>query len=401
VKTIEFKVPIFITLLFFIAIQSSFGQYYTSKHLTRGADTSEIYNSCQWYADENYVTWNGIFHSNDNGQTLTLQRKSKWVDEAGTIFGDSLPGALFKIPFHSPDTIGVSFDYGKTFETKYFNDIYFTTAGCMAGELYISSWGLYRGIEYGNNFTFQSVSDSFLLQEVGTLPGELYSFKVPYPTGPLRLAFSNDYGHNFTTSFINFPGILTFDECTLHRGTQPGELYFVVRINPDTVALYHSPDYGQTQEFKSYIFLTGCEIWYTAGRTPGSFYYIKREICGMWDHSCIWIYFSRDYGATYTTYFHELDSTFTGISEEKNIGDFEVFPNPATNMVTFKSVGLSSGNDSQIITYDYLGNKVLEGILLKGQSEITLDIRTLSPGLYCYTVIQNLNRKTGKLVVVR
>lgn len=50
--------------------------------------------------------------------------------------------------------------------------------------------------------------------------------------------------------------------------------------------------------------------------TPGSFYYARREICGstLFQHSCIWIYFSCDYGVTFITFYHELDSLYPGIA---------------------------------------------------------------------------------------
>ena len=193
-------------LFFNVSMSGSLFSQWSSRHMTRGADTAEIYLSCQWYADPSYITWNGIFHSTDNGQTLTMQRKSNFLVEAGLIFGDSVSGALYQIPFHSQDTFGVSYNYGVTFEKKYFNDIYFETAGCMAGELYLSGYGLFRGVDYGNNFTWQSAYDSLKLQDVGTLPGELYWLKSPV-RNPLKLAYSSDYGQTYSINDVILPGL--------------------------------------------------------------------------------------------------------------------------------------------------------------------------------------------------
>lgn len=388
-KTNFFYYPILLLLISILLTQSSFSQYYySSRHCTRGGDTAEIYISCQWYADANYITWNGIFHSADNGESLSVQRKTNFLVESGNIYGDSMSGALFQIPFHSQDTFGISFDYGMTFEKRYFNDIYDEAAGCMAGELYISGWGMYRGTDYGNNFTWLPAGDSLTLQDVGTLPGEVYCFKEVNEPRPIKLAYSNDFGQSFSVSFINIPGIPYFDECDLQRGTQPGELYFVIWIHYDSIALFHSFDYGQTLTFQSYMLYTTDEVLFTAGRTPGTFYYVRREICGTPPclHSCLWIYFSRDYGVTFTTYYHDLDSTYTGVSPKEIVPELKIYPNPATDRVTFRFGGKLPVGDSKITIYDLIGRPVAERILPKGQSQVTLDTRNLVAGLYCYRV---------------
>jgi len=390
-KAISLNRQVLVLLISFFLTPSSFSQLHnSSRHITRGGDTAEIYISCQWYADANYITWNGIFHSTDNGQSLSVQRKTNWLVECGNIYGDSMSGALFQIPFHSQDTFAISYDYGKTFEPKYFHIVPYSVAGCMAGETYTSSWGLYRGTDYGTTFTLQSIRDSLTLQEVGTLPGEVYCYKGP-PMRPLGLAYSNDYGQNFTVSFINIPGIPLYDECDLQRGTQPGELFFVIWKNVDTVALFHSFDYGQTLTFQSYMLYTRDELLYTAGRTPGTFYYVRRVIGGTPPclHSYLWIYFSRDYGVTFTTYYHDLDSTFTGVSSKVIVPELKIYPNHATNIVTFRFGGELPDCDSKITLYDLIGKPVAEGILPKGQLEITLDTRKLEAGLYCYGIISN------------
>jgi len=371
--------------------------------MTRGGDTAEIYLSCQWYADPNHITWNGIFHSTDNGQTLTMQRKTNFLVEAGLIFGDSAAGVLYQIPMSNQDSFGVSFDYGVTFDKKYFNDIYFETAGCMAGELYISGWGLYRGTDFGNVFTYQSAHDSLRLQEVGTLPCEVYWVKRN-SINPLKLAYSNDFGQTYSIITVSFPQMpIAFNYCDVHRGTEPGEIYFVVWQHYDTIALYHSFDYGHTVTFQSYMLQTWDEVFYTAGRTPGSFYYARREICGTPPclHSCLWIYFSRDYGETFTTYYHNLDSTLTGIGQKDIQHEITVFPNPVTDKLVFRFLGSIVTEKNEIRLYDAIGNLVNQGILRKGQTEVTLDIGSLSPGLYFYKILQNESRQTGKVIISR
>ena len=396
--------------LFFLMVHlfshsiSSHAQYYTNRYLTRGADTAEIYLSCQWYADVNYITWNGIFRSADNGKTLSVQRKTNFMIEGGTIFGDSVAGVLYQIPFIGQDTFGVSFDYGVTFEKRYFNDSYKRAAGCLAGELYISGWGLYRGTDFGNNFTWQSDNDSLQLRDVGTLPGELYSTQhAGY--NPLKLAYSNDYGQTFSITEIPLPGILPmYDECDIHRGTEPGELYITVWKNLDSIALFHSFDYGHTLELKNQIHFTSSEMWFTAGRTPGSFYYVHREICGTPPcyHSCIWIYFSRDYGVTFTTYFHNLDSVYTGVSSaQEGLAEPKVFPNPATNRVTFRLGEPLPEKSARVTLYDLFGKPVAEALLPQGASEITMDTQNLAAGIYFYEIALKQYTKKGKIIIIK
>jgi len=80
---------------------------------------------------------------------------------------------------------------------------------------------------------------------------------------------------------------------------------------------------------------------------------------------------------------------------------FNISPNPANDLVTFRFSNDLRNNDTLIDIYDLFGNQVMKRVLTKGQTETTLDIRTLAPGLYCYSVTQKMNRKTRKLVVVR
>jgi hypothetical protein len=413
-KPFTFKFQLAILLFSLTLPQLLIAQYYTNNHFTRGADTAEIYLSCQWYMDQNNIPWNGIFHSIDNGETLSIQRKTNWYVECGSIYGDSMPGALFQIPFHSADTMGVSFDYGKTFETKYFHIVSNSIAGCMAGETYTKSWGFYHGTGYGANFSFQSENDSLRLQDVGTLPGEFYCIKTPGGNNnPIKLAYSNDYGQTFSIKEVFFPGMPPLiDECNIHRGTEPGELYFVVWETYYTIALFHSTDYGQTVTFQSFLPFTKNEFWSTPGKTPGSYYYAQTDVC--WDHSCLWISFSRDYGVTFATYYHDLDSTFTSISHKEILPDLSVFPNPANDHITLRLDGRPAGEDFQIVVYDFFGQPVLDGILRQGQSEVVFDTRNISAGLYYYRITSGNNSASlvtndgvcvrtlsGKIVIVR
>jgi hypothetical protein len=274
----------------------------------------------------------------------------------------------------------------------------------MAGEMYINGYGLYRGTDYGSTFTLQSNNDSLRLQDVGTLPGEVFMYKQDAGIlNPIKLAYSSDYGQTFSISQVLFPGMpSSFMEFDIHRGTTPGELYFVIWKTFDTIAIFHSVDYGHTvtlQSYRSKKVNQYDEVFFTAGRTPGSFYFARSIHCGPYsgDHACLWIDFSRDYGLTFTSYYHELDSTYTGVNYNEGLSELKVFPNPANDHVTFRIGGKVTDCDTKFIIYDLVGKPIIEGILQKGQMEITLDVKNLAVGFYCYklTPVINLNSRTG------
>ncbi len=402
-KTLSFPFLILSTLILFLVISQADAQY-TNRYLTRGADTAEIYLLCQWYADDNHITWTGIFHSNDNGETFSVQRKTNLLVGLGPIFGDPTPGIIYQIPFIGADTLGISWDYGKTFEGKYFDEIYKSAAGCIPGEIYIRSFDLYHSSDFGDTFTFQSSNPDYIEEDVGTLPGELYSINNFNGTNPLQLAYSNDYGQTFTIKDVTFPGNITFfDDCDIDRGTEPGELYFLVWIHYDSIALFHSFDYGQTVTFQTYFLQTTDEVFYTAGRTPGTYYIIRREICGTPPclHSCLWVNFSRDYGVTFTTYFHDLDSTYTGLPREISLPELKVYPNPAKDQVTFQFNEEVRNAETHLCVFDLEGKLMDEKLIEPGEREIILDTRRYAPGIYCYMLNQATPGAQGKFVIVR
>lgn len=137
----------------------SFSQWYANRSITRGADTAEFYLWCYWYQSQS-TQWYALYHSNDNGQTISIQRKAKFSESLGQIYGDAAPGTLFQIPFHSVDSIGVSFDTGQTFQVKYASLVHGGLAGCVPGEVYayrsgsLLVPGLYRSTDYGDSFIY-------------------------------------------------------------------------------------------------------------------------------------------------------------------------------------------------------------------------------------------------------
>jgi len=390
--------------LFSISVETR-GQYYLSKRkVTRGGDTAEIYINCLWYYDINGIPWNGLFYSNDNGLTLTIKRKKCWWEEGGIIHGDSIVGRIFQLPMQmSPDTFGISYNYGTDFDLQYFNQIYYSAAGCLAGEIYIQAselgMGIYRSDDYGDSFTWQIFGDSLRLRDVGTLPGELYCYIYTAMTGPLGLAYSNDYGQSFSTSCLEFPGVPGFDECMIYRGTEPGEIYFVLWLLNAEIYLFHTFDYGQTITFQGQLPYPDEQDLYTAGRTPGTFYAVQRQF--VYDHSVLYIYFSRDYGVNYTLYVHDLDSTYTNIpSYTHPENSITCFPNPATDQLT---VSFSPYNvyKLNIQLFDLTERLQYTTTIPPGQKKTEIDVSSLNHGIYLLKVTDG-NKVIGvKKVIVQ
>ena len=414
------RVITFIMVIVLLSISNiTYSQYYTKRYLTRGADTAEFYLSCYWYQSQ-MIQWSALYHSNDNGKTISIQRKSNMADLGGQIYGDAAPGAIFQIPYSSVDSIGISFDSGKTFQGKYSSLVGCGTAGCQVGEVYVAWNGLYRSNNYGMTFTFQSNMDSIFPHDVGVLPGELFGLKFPYYNGPLGLAYSSDFGHNFRVSLITFPNASLFQYCQVHRGTQPGELFFLVLKTFDTIYLYHSLDYGHSLSLKNVIpyFIDGSdETYFTPGRAPGTVYLVRRGVCGplYYPHTCLWIDFSRDYGITFTRYFHEIDSLYTDIPLKPETVGLKIFPNPAQDVVTIDLVqsplyfakartsSLSPGsrkNDMTLELYSILGEKIFQKKISLSLHQISLDVSMLTRGV-CFLRLTSNGQQitTAKLIL--
>jgi uncharacterized protein YkuJ len=93
-----------------------------------------------------------------------------------------------------------------------------------------------------------------------------------------------------------------------------------------------------------------------------------------------------------TCYYSDPESTSTPfISAEKSIN---VYPNPASDFVTFKLNG--NENDFSIELFDYQGRKVISQM---AQSGISFSVQNLAAGMYVYKLNDGKNIYTGKLIV--
>ena len=149
-------------------------------------------------------------------------------------------------------------------------------------------------------------------------------------------------------------------------------------------------DYGHTfsLQYITPVFYPGWdEFSFVAGREPGSFYILQYYYCATLPlHTCLEIHYSSDYGVTYTTYYHELDSTFTGISTIPALPKpVSCYPNPASDLLTVR-VSEPHAGALTIGLRDITGRMQLVAPVIHGQTEIPVDVSFLKPGIYILEV---------------
>jgi hypothetical protein len=407
------KVTFLVLFLTIISVREAWSQFVSRRDLSRGSDTAELFISCFWYNDE-FHTWGGIFHSVDNGQTLTMQHKFSFPSEWPEIYGDSAPGKLMIIPAGCP-YIGVSQDYGISFEQEAFPTIIEGypqhTGGSMSGELYIAGnianhTGLLHLTDFADSCLLVNPAiDSILLFDGGSEPGEIYGMKwFENPVlDTFLLVYSSDFGHHFFTTTFDTSLFYNLYKFSFSRGTEPGEVYLTGFDFNMQWHVFHSTDYGHTFDLRHITPVFWEEyVSFTAGRKPGTFYISKWISCGITpaQHCCLEIYFSRDYGATYTTYYHEIDSTsFTGILNTPSEIKLEVFPNPAESRVQFDYDLPGIKVNSVITIYDLLGNPVRKMELSESEGTVMWDTSNVPDGLYFYIFTSSNNRKDGRFLI--
>jgi hypothetical protein len=84
-----------------------------------------------------------------------------------------------------------------------------------------------------------------------------------------------------------------------------------------------------------------------------------------------------------------------------NYEKFSIYPNPASDQVTFRISDLQFKNETRITLFDLFGRPVSLGIVEKGKTEITIDTRNLAPGHYCYGILQKQHQQNGKILILK
>jgi len=240
-------------------------------------------------------------------------------------------------------------------------------------------------------FFFEITQDAKYVLEVGIIEGNLYGRDGNSGIG-YNLYFSNNYGEDFVTIPID-TNVAYYEIGGYHphisRGTVPGELYLVSWWPDYHYKIFHSIDtgYSWTEKYESeYINLYYWGVSYSAGREPGSFYVVRSTSDPTMSHLWLNIDYSDDFGETFTTYFHDLDSTITNInSHTTNNIELSNYPNPFKSETTFsfnlpenctnpvlnvfnaqgnliRQYNVSGKNIQQWDGTDNFGNKVCDGM---------------------------------------
>ncbi len=401
--------------LVFISLASCILALNSYSQITRGAEPGEIYLSTDWYMDNYGDIHYGIFHSVNNGANITLQYENSTASPpeemgVGRVLGDATPGALYNYY----GELWVSFDYGESWEYKetYGSSGRFTS-GCVNGEIYkccVNVQGsIWRSVDYGSNF-IEITDDVKYALEVGNNQGNIFGFGG-LPGLWFNLLFSNNYAAMFDT--IPIDSTVAFwapsgQYPQITRGTEPGELYLVSWWLDSNYKIFHSADTGNTwtEKYESdYIDLYFWRVHYTAGREPGSFYVMRSRINPAGDHVWLYIDYSSDYGATFTTYFHDLDSTLTSINSPK-IDNFELsnYPNPFTDFTTF-SFQFPENCKMHLLSIYNLNGTLIKEYDIHGKTTQQWDGRdskgNLVPkGIYFYNIkYDNFSSQLNKLIL--
>ena len=315
----------------------------SNSQITRGAVPGEIYLTNDWYF-EGYTMHRAVFRSTDNGEHVQIQYNSTYPPQAGDMMigkplGDATQGALY---IYGDNELWVSIDYGESWEYLENSSYSSYATGYSPGEIFRrSNYNLYRSDNYGSNFELIAESITEPLTDVGNFEGQIFGF-----TGTAGESYNLFHSLDNGQSFITIPIDSTIaywapsgKQPRISRGTDPGELYLVSWWPDYHYKIFHSIDTGYTwtEKYESgYIDLYYWGLSYTAGREPGSFYVVRSTGDPTMSHLWLYIDYSDDYGETFTTWFHEMDSTYTGI-KPSYIEKIELSsaPNPFKNQTVF------------------------------------------------------------------
>ena len=383
--------------------------------ITRGASPGEIYISNGWYFDYNNMLHRAIFRSPDNGKHITIQYSSidprKYRDmKIHSILGDATPGALYNWGWNE---LWVSFDYGENWNfredypdyTKYFS-------GVKSGLIFKGNYeGFFKSTNYGLSFELLPITVTCPFTEVGFYEPEFFGI-YGEPGFYFNFVHTIDYGQTYTE--IPIDSTVAFWSVSgqypkISRGAKPGELYLVSWWPDYHYKIFYSIDTGYTWKLRyesDYINLYYWGLSYTAGRKPGSFYVMRSRGDPTFSHIWLYIDYSSDYGKTFTTYFHDLDSTYTSLTSIQK-PDFELsaFPNPFSDKTTIKFELPINYENTVLKIFD------ISGILIR-QFNITAkksqqwdgrdnDGNLVKKGIYFYNInYGNISSKLNKILFI-
>jgi hypothetical protein len=363
--------------------------YNSYSQITRGAQPGEIYISTDWYIDNIGDIHYGIFHSTDNGENITLKYENIEVPQpgemtVGAIIGDATTGALYNM---GNNESWVSFDHGENWEFREdFIDYIRYWGGSNEGLIYKGGWGLlYKSNDYAQNYEIVADPPTCPISDVGLFDGEFWG--IDGNAGePFSLYHTHDYANTYSELLIDssvaFWAIGGYYP-QISRGSESGELFLTSWWPDYHYKVFYSADSGYTwvEKFESeYIDIYYWRVFFTAGRDSGSFYVLRSRVCPAGDHVWLYIDYSNDFGETFMTYFHDLDSTITSVNTFAQLdSNWSIYPNPAKNQLTIEiSELIYESLNLEII--DAVGRTVRSSII--NNNKTVISIEDLRSGVY-------------------
>nr|NQU89070.1 hypothetical protein [Bacteroidota bacterium] len=382
--------------------------------ITRGATSGEIYIATDWYIGNGGLHY-AILHSTDNGENISLQYENILTAppgemKVGQVLGDATPGAIYNWGWNE---LWISFDYGESWEyredypdyTKYFT-------GVNQGLIFKgNSQGFFKSTDYAQSFELLPITVTCPFTEVGFSEPEFYGI-YGEPGLYYNFVHTVDYGQTYTE--IPIDSTVAFWQVSgkypeISRGTEPGELYLISWWPEAHYKIFHSTDTGYSWTLKyqsNYINLYYWGVQYTAGKEPGSFYVKRSRLNDTFDHSLLYVDYSSDYGETFTTYFHELDSLYTSITPIKK-PDFRLsaFPNPFSNKTTIQ-FELPKNCKNYVLNICNIHGTIIRQFNIIGKESQQWDGRDnmgnlVSYGVYLYNINYNsISSQFNKLLFI-
>jgi hypothetical protein len=192
-----------------------------------------------------------------------------------------------------------------------------------------------------------------------------------------------------------------------------------MRYSDIGIHVFHTTDNGSTFAYQSTLppcnecFNSGGSLSFTAGRAPGSFYYMRAPLIDSTGQIAarVCIDYSDDYAKTFVSHCFFLDSLYTGI-ENRSIPQasfgLSCHPNPFVLTTEINYMLVRPGNVN-ILIYDLNGN-LLSSLACGNQPTGTGSFiwngrdnngNDLTPGIYMLTLeVDGIAVKTAKAVII-
>ena len=146
-------------------------------------------------------------------------------------------------------------------------------------------------------------------------------------------------------------------------------------------------------------------VHYTAGRKPGSFYVMRSRVSESGDHIWLHIDYSSDYGQTFTTWFHDLDSLYVSVPlTDKFEPHLTAYPNPFSNKTTITCVLPEGCNSAVLKIYNIHGNLIRQFPIKNKKMQYwdgsNENGKKMPKGIYLYSVkYDSFQSQPNKLII--